>query len=129
MQKAPLWLLEPLETSTPPIPFPPIQTNTKPQILQGIKVLELCRIIAGPTITRILAEYGAEVLKITSPDLSDVPFFQVDGYHRILMVMLTLETQGKEQQISISKIPTIAKFSKSCWMMSILSLMDIVQGH
>ena len=28
---------------------------------------------------RILAEYGADVLKITSPNLSDVPFFQVDG--------------------------------------------------
>lgn len=28
---------------------------------------------------RGLAEYGAEVIKITSPDLSDVPFFQVDG--------------------------------------------------
>ena len=49
------------------------------RVLEGIKVLELCRIIAGPTVTRILAEYGADVLKITSPNLSDVPFFQVDG--------------------------------------------------
>lgn len=47
--------------------------------LAGIKVLELCRIIAGPVMGRILAEYGADVLKITSPNLSDVPFFQVDG--------------------------------------------------
>jgi crotonobetainyl-CoA:carnitine CoA-transferase CaiB-like acyl-CoA transferase len=47
--------------------------------LEGIKVLELCRIIAGPTIGRILAEYGADVLKVTGPGLSDVPFFQVDG--------------------------------------------------
>jgi crotonobetainyl-CoA:carnitine CoA-transferase CaiB-like acyl-CoA transferase len=39
----------------------------------------MCRIIAGPTVTRILAEYGADVLKITSPNLPDVPFFQVDG--------------------------------------------------
>lgn len=53
--------------------------HAKPQILAGIKVIELCRIIAGPTITRILAEYGAEVIKITGPNLSDVPFFQVDG--------------------------------------------------
>jgi crotonobetainyl-CoA:carnitine CoA-transferase CaiB-like acyl-CoA transferase len=28
---------------------------------------------------RGLAEYGAQVIKITSPNLSDVPFFQVDG--------------------------------------------------
>jgi crotonobetainyl-CoA:carnitine CoA-transferase CaiB-like acyl-CoA transferase len=49
------------------------------RILEGIKVLELCRIIAGPTIGRILAEYGADVLKVTGPGLSDVPFFQVDG--------------------------------------------------
>lgn len=49
------------------------------RLLAGVKVLELCRIIAGPVITRILGEYGADVLKITSPHLSDVPFFQVDG--------------------------------------------------
>ena len=42
-------------------------------------MLELCRIIAGPTIARILGEYGADVLKVTGPGLSDVPFFQVDG--------------------------------------------------
>lgn len=42
-------------------------------------MLEICRIIAGPTVCRILGEYGADVLKITSPNLSDVPFFQVDG--------------------------------------------------
>ncbi|KAG5990447.1 hypothetical protein E4U43_004286 [Claviceps pusilla] len=44
-----------------------------------IKVPDLCRIIAGPIIARILGEYGAEFLKVTSPHLSDVPFFQVDG--------------------------------------------------
>ena len=80
MLNRPLWLLEPLETTSPPVPFTTQKINP-PQILHGIKVLELCRIIAGPTITRILAEYGAEVIKITSPNLSDVPFFQVDGYH------------------------------------------------
>lgn len=49
------------------------------RLLSGLKVLELCRIIAGPVVTRILGEYGADVLKVTSPQLSDVPFFQVDG--------------------------------------------------
>jgi crotonobetainyl-CoA:carnitine CoA-transferase CaiB-like acyl-CoA transferase len=48
-------------------------------ILAGVKVLEMCRVIAGPSIARILTEYGADVLKITSPYLSDVPWFQVEG--------------------------------------------------
>jgi crotonobetainyl-CoA:carnitine CoA-transferase CaiB-like acyl-CoA transferase len=74
--KLPPWTVSALESSTPPIPLPKAD-DRRP--LSGIKVLELCRIIAGPTITRILGEYGATVLKITSPNLSDVPFFQVDG--------------------------------------------------
>ncbi|KAF0644621.1 hypothetical protein FPSE5266_01868 [Fusarium pseudograminearum] len=74
----PPWSVENLESETPKCPLN--QTPEQPKrILSGIKVLELCRIIAGPIITRILGEYGADVLKITSPNLSDVPFFQVDG--------------------------------------------------
>ncbi|KAL4929878.1 CAIB/BAIF family enzyme [Aspergillus undulatus] len=74
----PYWKVTNLPGSTPPAPFPPTNTDTKKPLV-GIKVLELCRIIAGPTVARILTEYGADVLKITSPHLSDVPFFQVDG--------------------------------------------------
>lgn len=80
MIQQPPWKVETLETETPPAPFPFKTSPTpKPQILSGIRVLELCRIIAGPAMGRGLAEYGAEVIKITSPNLSDVPFFQVDG--------------------------------------------------
>ncbi|KAL6794138.1 CoA-transferase family III domain-containing protein [Trichoderma sp. SZMC 28012] len=71
----PPWSVEGLEDKTPQIPLQPKDGR----LLSGIKVLELCRIIAGPTITRILGEYGAEVIKVTAPYLSDVPFFQVDG--------------------------------------------------
>ncbi|KAI1875880.1 uncharacterized protein JN550_002166 [Neoarthrinium moseri] len=72
----PPWAVTPLEDKTPKVPLP--MTDGK-RLLSGIKVLELCRIIAGPVVCRILGEYGADVLKITSPNLSDVPFFQVDG--------------------------------------------------
>ncbi|KAK3071114.1 hypothetical protein LTS18_014928, partial [Coniosporium uncinatum] len=76
----PPWRLENLESISPPAPWPSISSpSSKPQILAGIKVLELCRVIAGPSMGRGLAEYGASVLKVTSPNLSDVPFFQVDG--------------------------------------------------
>ncbi|GJN82763.1 hypothetical protein PLIIFM63780_006308 [Purpureocillium lilacinum] len=72
----PPWTVEPLETTTPPCPLP---DRGDRRVLSGVKVLEMCRIIAGPVVARILGEYGADVLKITSPHLSDVPFFQVDG--------------------------------------------------
>ncbi|KAM0152737.1 hypothetical protein ACHAQE_007950 [Botrytis cinerea] len=78
----PPWQLDRLQDDSPPTPFPevaPATPNSKPQVLSGIRVLELCRIIAGPAMGRTLAEYGAQVIKVTSPNLSDVPFFQVDG--------------------------------------------------
>ncbi|KFY18622.1 hypothetical protein V491_04745 [Pseudogymnoascus sp. VKM F-3775] len=74
----PPWAVTSLETTTTPVPLPQDAPGDKPRVLTGIKVLELCRIIAGPVIGRILAEYGADVLKVTSPHLSDVPFFQLD---------------------------------------------------
>ncbi|KIM95055.1 hypothetical protein OIDMADRAFT_172141 [Oidiodendron maius Zn] len=76
----PPWQVDKLEDSSPPAPFSTRSSASGlPQILSGIRVLELCRIVAGPAMGRTLAEYGAQVMKITSPNLSDVPFFQVDG--------------------------------------------------
>jgi hypothetical protein len=74
----PLFSMEEIECESPPAPFPdplPTSNSEKPQILSGIKVLDLCRVIAGPVISRTLAEYGAEILKITSPELPDVPYY------------------------------------------------------
>ncbi|KAM0285348.1 hypothetical protein ACHAQH_001537 [Verticillium albo-atrum] len=79
----PPFTIQPLETSTPPTPLGQRHlidptTSASNSCLRGIRVLELCRVIAGPTIGRSLAAHGASVLKVTSPHLPDVPFFQVD---------------------------------------------------
>ena len=46
-----------------------LNNATKP--LSGVKVVELGTLIAGPFAARILAEFGAEVIKIESPDGGD----------------------------------------------------------
>ncbi len=52
--------------------------------LQGLKVLELARILAGPWAGQTLADLGAEVIKVESPDGDDTrrwgpPFVERDG--------------------------------------------------
>ncbi|KAI1319390.1 CoA-transferase family III [Xylariaceae sp. FL0255] len=79
MTSLPPFTVQPIDLSTPPVPFTkPENGGGRYHCLQGLRVIELCRIIAGPTIGRSLAAYGASVLKVTSPYLSDVPFFQLD---------------------------------------------------
>ena len=45
--------------------------HQKPLPLQGLKVIELGSLIAGPFAARLLAEFGAEVIKIEAPDGGD----------------------------------------------------------
>jgi len=43
----------------------------RPLPLQGVKVIELGQLIAGPFCARMLAEFGAEVIKIEPPRIGD----------------------------------------------------------
>ena len=62
-------ILKELETRKP---VPAAAEKQLRAALEGVKVLDLCIILAGPTCGRTLAEFGADVIKIDSPHRNPV---------------------------------------------------------
>ena len=49
--------------------------------LEGVKVIELARILAGPWAGQVLADLGAEVIKVEAPR-GDATFWEAGGTQR-----------------------------------------------
>ena len=74
---------------SPPEPLP-----DGPRPLSGIRVLDLTRVLAGPSCARTLAEHGADVMKISGPHLPFSPSQELDTGHGKLSAHLDLRESG-----------------------------------
>ena len=73
-------------------PVEPLPAGTRP--LSGVRVLDLTRVLAGPTCARTLAEHGADVLKITGAHLPNIGYQEFDTGHGKLSAQLDLRQQS-----------------------------------
>jgi len=52
--------------------FNPDEASQKPEALKGVRVLDFSHVIFGPIAARLLADYGAEVIKLELPFYGDL---------------------------------------------------------
>jgi crotonobetainyl-CoA:carnitine CoA-transferase CaiB-like acyl-CoA transferase len=74
---------------------PPANEGLEPEIkhpLEGLKVLDLCVALAGPTCGRLLLEYGADVVKVSQPQ-NGVSGYLNRGKRSILLDLASQDAQ------------------------------------
>ncbi len=72
--------------------------------LQGVKVLDMTTVFMGPHATQILAEYGAEVVKLESPE-GDIVRKIVPARHVGMGALFLLANRGKRSCVLDLKEP------------------------
>ena len=71
-------------------------------ILSNIRILDLTRVLAGPYCTRILADFGAEVIKIqsaktsTGVETNNTPYFNTWNRNKRSITLDISRSEGKE---------------------------------
>jgi len=72
----------------------PLAEQRKAGPLSGLRVLDLCIILAGPTCGRTLAELGADVIKVDSPERSVSPYGWLDVNRGKRSMLINLKTEA-----------------------------------
>ncbi len=67
--------------------------------LGGLRVLDLTRILAGPTVGRTLAAHGAEVLRVDGPGLATIEPFAVDTGRGKRRALCDLDVQADRSRL------------------------------
>ncbi|KAH9956326.1 CoA-transferase family III domain-containing protein [Lactifluus volemus] len=67
--------------------------------LEGIRVLDLTRVLAGPICGRTLAAHGADVLLVTSPHLPSLPFLDVETSRGKRTTQLDLDVPADAEKL------------------------------
>jgi crotonobetainyl-CoA:carnitine CoA-transferase CaiB-like acyl-CoA transferase len=92
--KQPLYNIYNVQAELPKVSWPSQGVSKKP--LSGIKILDLTRVVAGPTITKTLALLGADVLRISSRTVPEPSSIIFDMQHGKRDTSLNLKTtEGK----------------------------------
>ena len=91
----------------PPRPLP---AGDRP--LANVRVLDLTRVLAGPTCARTLAEHGADVLRVTREDLADMGPTDFDTGVGKLCTHIDLRNPAEEATLR-SLVGTCDVFSQS----------------
>lgn len=73
-------------------PPEPLCAGDRP--LSGVRVLDLTRVLAGPTCGRTLAEHGADVMRISTPQLPFIEHLLMDTGHGKLAAHADLTTDA-----------------------------------
>lgn len=78
----------------PPKPMAP---GRRP--LSGVRVLDLSRVIAGPMIGKTLAEHGADIMLVSSPQLPSIPQLVIETGFGKRSVFIDLQNPGGKAKL------------------------------
>lgn len=91
-----------------------MQTTLSPRMLDGVRVLDLSRVLAGPWAGQMLADYGADVIKVERPGSGDDtrawgPPWWGEGEQRVAAYFLCANRGKRSLAIDIASPEGIAR--------------------